>query len=150
MPPTWIGNVDIRGCRLERLEQRHQVPGTNFRADDEVGLDGNRHTRYRQRAQKPAVIGVHRSVDAYRAVAARGIPKGPHAFLRRILVTEAGMPGELLGFLGDTVALEIRGRCATDQTRYSDLAADMVLTADLADPQRGIEAFVDQVHRAVG
>ena len=60
------------------------------------------------------------------------------------------MPGEVLGFLRHAVAVEIRRRCATDQMRYSDLAADQLLAADLADPQRGIEAFVDQVHRAVG
>ena len=45
---------------------------------------------------------------------------------------------------------EVRRRGATNESRDSDRAADQALAADVADADREIDAFVDDIDRAIG
>ena len=87
--------------------------------------------------------------DAHFMPVAAAVAKAPHVALGRVLVAQACVRREVGRHLGRGMRSEIGRRRATDQLRDADLPRDQTAAANLADANREIDAFVDDVHRPV-
>ena len=134
--------------------KRHSIgfsrPLLHVGTHDEVRLARDAEPLRRERHVEASVVDVNRSVDPDLALAALAVAKRPDVAVRRVLVREAGVPGQVPGLQRLAVASEIRGCGAADEARRADPAAHKILAARLADAHGEIEAFLDEIDHALG
>jgi hypothetical protein len=149
VPPARVHDVNIRRRQLEAAQDRHQPTRTHFGTHLEIGLDNDAQPCDRHRCEQAATVGVDRAGHADAVFAALSVAERPDVPERCVFVGQARVRCEVLGLRGLAAALEIRGRCATDQPCLAHLASDEILAADAADTHRDIETLLDQIDRAI-
>src|SRR5437016_6997966 len=107
------------------------------------------HAGNGERAQHLSVIGLRRPRDAHVVLMATAVAKTPYVALARVFVAEARMRGEIRRRFRFWMQRQVRGRSAADHLRDTDLARDQAPAADIADADRQIDAFIDDVDGAI-
>src|SRR5437773_5552759 len=93
---------------------------------------------------------MRRSGDANLVRIAATVAKTPRVALARVFVAKARVRSEISRHLGCRMQRQIRRGSAADELRSADLARDQAAAADIADADRQVDAFVDDVDGAIG
>lgn len=149
MTAVRIDGVNIKRLRLERFQDCAQLARAQIVSGDKRRRQRNAESRARGGDANVGALKAQTAVDAD-LTAGLSLTEMPERGFSRIQIEDHFAIDEICGRLRLTLLVEIGGRCDGHDPRRRKSACDQSLVRKTRDPDRHVDALLDDVDEAIG